>query len=239
MTKNSPARATGAHISIIGHITRAELRRLLNETESGNGFGNRFLWIAVKRSKCLPEGGRIETVNFNELIVRLQSAIEFAREAGELRRSDAARELWYVDYPELSDGKLGMLGAVTARAEAQVMRLSAIYALLDNSALIQPVHHQAAMALWAYCERSAQWIFSTLTENPRAERIQAALQEAGDTGLTRTEINERVFNGHIRSDSLKGALRLLHDSGLAKFVREETPGAPRERWFCTVTERAD
>src|SRR5262245_59152724 len=29
MTKNSPARATGAHISIIGHITRDELRRYL------------------------------------------------------------------------------------------------------------------------------------------------------------------------------------------------------------------
>jgi hypothetical protein len=56
MTKNSEARATGAHISIIGHITKDELRRLLTETESANGFGNRFLWLAVRRSKCLPEG---------------------------------------------------------------------------------------------------------------------------------------------------------------------------------------
>ncbi|MDQ2919430.1 MAG: hypothetical protein M3R10_06090 [Verrucomicrobiota bacterium] len=238
MTKNSPARATGAHVSIIGHITRDELRRLLTQTESGNGFGNRFLWLAVKRSKCLPEGGQIESVSFSDLVVRLHSAVEFARKVGEVKRSEATRKLWYADYPELSEGKPGMLGAVTGRAEAQVMRLSAIYALLDNSALIQPVHHHAAMALWAYCERSAQWIFSTLTGDPRAERILAALQKAGALGLTRTEINERAFNGHMASPTLKDALRLLHKSGSAKFVREQTKGAPRERWVCTVTDHA-
>ena len=35
----------------------------------------------------------------------------------------------------LSEAKPGMSGAVIGRAEAQVMRLSAIYALLDKSAL--------------------------------------------------------------------------------------------------------
>ena len=58
MTKNSPARATDAHISIIGHITREEYRRELTETESANGFANRYCIVAVERSKCLPEGGK-------------------------------------------------------------------------------------------------------------------------------------------------------------------------------------
>jgi hypothetical protein len=30
----------------------------LTETESANGFGNRFLWFAVRRSKCLAESGK-------------------------------------------------------------------------------------------------------------------------------------------------------------------------------------
>jgi len=60
LTKNSPARATGAHISSIGHITADELRRYLTATESANGFGNRQLWICTKRSKLLPEGGTID-----------------------------------------------------------------------------------------------------------------------------------------------------------------------------------
>jgi hypothetical protein len=56
LTKNAPARATGAHISIIGHITRQELVRYLTTTEAGNGFGNRFLWLYVRRSKCFNSG---------------------------------------------------------------------------------------------------------------------------------------------------------------------------------------
>jgi hypothetical protein len=37
LVKNSPARATGAHVSLIGHITADELRRYLTQTETGTG----------------------------------------------------------------------------------------------------------------------------------------------------------------------------------------------------------
>src|SRR5262249_60837842 len=50
LTKNSPARATGAHVGLIGHITADELRRYLSSTEAANGFGNRFLWVCCRRS---------------------------------------------------------------------------------------------------------------------------------------------------------------------------------------------
>lgn len=136
--KNSPNVATGAHISIIGHVTRDEVRRELNATEQANGFANRFLWLAVRRSKCLPEGGDIESENLNDLVTRLHNAIEFARNAGEITRSEGARELWRICYPALSEGKPGLLGAITARAEAQVLRLSCNYALLLN------YHHRRA-----------------------------------------------------------------------------------------------
>ena len=59
LTKNSPAVATGAHISIIGHVTELVVRRYLGETEQGNGFGNRFLWVCARRSKKLPFGGNL------------------------------------------------------------------------------------------------------------------------------------------------------------------------------------
>ena len=43
---------------------------------------------------------------------------------GELKLDDAARKLWAQVYPTLSEGKPGLLGAITARAEAQVLRIS-------------------------------------------------------------------------------------------------------------------
>jgi hypothetical protein len=44
LTKNSPTRATNAHISIIAHITRDELLQKLDGIAMKNGLANRFLW---------------------------------------------------------------------------------------------------------------------------------------------------------------------------------------------------
>ena len=138
IVKNSPSKATNAHISIVGHITRDELRRLLTQTESANGFANRFCWLAVKRSKCLPDGGAIHNANFEDVVAELQSVVNFAKDFVEIRRDPEARMLWHEVYPHLSEAQPGMCGAVVGRAEAQVMQLSAIYALLDKSPMIRP-----------------------------------------------------------------------------------------------------
>jgi hypothetical protein len=231
--KNSPNHATGAHVSIIAHVTRDEVRRELNATDQANGFANRFLWSATRRSKCLPEGGNLDAENLKDLVMRLHDAIEFARNVGEVTRSGEARKLWCIAYPELSEGKPGLLGAITARAEAQVLRLSCIYALLDRSATISVDHHRAALALWNYCERSARWIFGTATGNHYADRILIGLGFAGSNGMTQTEVSERIFNRNVPSTTLSDALRILHRSGLAYFKMEPTGGKPRKRWFAT------
>ncbi len=236
MTKNSPAKATRAHISLVGHITRDELRRLLTQTESANGFANRFCWLATKRSKCLPEGGAIDTVNFDDVVAQLKAAVDFAKDFVEISRDAEARELWHEVYPDLSEGKPGMLGAITGRAEAQVMRLSAIYALLDKSRLIRPEHHLAAMALWKYCEESCRWIFGTSTGNRDADKILVALRHASN-GMTKTEISVDVFNRHSSSIEIDEALRLLQGLRMATYRIEPTGGAPIERWFFSDENR--
>src|SRR5262249_17840431 len=50
----NPVQAHGAHIAITGHITPEELHDRFNHIEMANGFGNRFLWFAVKSDKILP-----------------------------------------------------------------------------------------------------------------------------------------------------------------------------------------
>jgi hypothetical protein len=58
LTKNSPLCATGAHISIIGHITEDELRARITRTDMANGFANRFLFALIRRSKETAVRGR-------------------------------------------------------------------------------------------------------------------------------------------------------------------------------------
>lgn len=228
LTKNSPARATGAHISIVGHITREELLRYLSSTEMANGFANRFLWACVRRSKCLPDGGNFHPEDHPGLVRRLEGAIAFARQVGEVRRADDAAEIWRALYPKLSDGRPGLLGSVTSRAPAQVVRLSLLYSLLDHSEVIRREHLLAALAVWDYCENSARFIFGDSLGYPEADRILKELR-GRPQGLTRTEIRN-LFNRNRSEAAIEGALVCLAERGLASCLRAQTEGRPVELW---------
>jgi hypothetical protein len=180
--KHNPLRATGAHISVIGHITRPELLRYLSDTESHNGFANRLLWCSVRRSKCLPEGGTIPVEQMEWLAERLRGVLRWAQKCGVIQRDDAARRLWAEVYPKLSEGLPGLLGAATSRAEAQVLRLAAIFAVLDMSTTVRVEHLRATLAVWDYSFESAGYIFGDATGDPIADRIRETLR-AGD-GMT-------------------------------------------------------
>jgi len=227
LIKNSPTEATGAHVSIIGHITKGELKRYLTRTEAGNGFGNRILWACVKRSKVLPEGGRIHEVDFAPFLQRIVDAKLFAQCAGEVTRDAEARNLWARVYPALSEGKAGMVGALTSRAEAQVLRLSMIYALLDGETFVRPPHLLAALAVWDYCESSVRYIFGQTLGDPVADGIIEALQ-AAPNGLTRTEIYN-LFGRHQRSENIQQAIGELLRRSLISIETIETGGRPGEK----------
>ena len=188
LKKNNRIQATDAHISIIGHITRDELRRYMTETEAGNGFGNRFLWICTKRSKILPEGGNIEAVDFDRFVIQLKDAIEFSSRVKRMHRNALSREIWHSVYGDLSEGRPGMTGTLLARADPQVVRLSCIYALLDRSDLVQESHLMAALAFWKYVEQSVRFVFGDAIGDPLADEILSLIRDTQD-GLTRTAIH--------------------------------------------------
>jgi len=229
MTKNSPTRATGAHISIIGHITKGELLRHLGDTEAANGFANRFLWLMVRRSKELPFGGDVPPDDLKGLSRRLDAAVRFGRKPRPVRWGESAREPWAEVYGPLSEGKPGLFGAVTGRAEAQTLRLATLYAVMDQSASIEREHLEAALAVWDYAEESARYIFGGATGDPVADAILQALRNAGDSGLTRTEIRD-LFKRHQGAERINAALGELLRLGRVRRKTEKTGGRPTERW---------
>jgi hypothetical protein len=239
LVKHDPLRATGAHISVVGHITRMELLRYLSDTEQHNGFANRLLWCCIKRSKFLPEGGRIPEAGIATLADRLCAVIQWAREKGEMEmwRDEAARGLWAAVYPRLSEGLPGLLGAATSRAEAQVLRLSAVYAVLDCSATVRVEHLRAALAVWDYCFASARFIFGDATGNPVADRIREALQGAGPDGVTRTQIRD-LLGRHASADRIAQALDQLAALGVASHRTVSTDGRSIEIWTATEATKA-
>jgi hypothetical protein len=229
LTKNSPLKATSAHISVIGHVTNGELLRHFTETEAGNGFGNRFLFVMVRRSKKLPFGGDWHKVDVAPLVKRLGEALEFGKGVGEVRWGEAAREPWVTVYGPLSEGKPGLFGSVVSRAEAQVVRLAAIYAVMDLSRTLEVPHLKAALALWQYAEDSARYIFGDATGDPVADRIMAALQDT-EEGMTRNEIRD-LFSRHKSAGEIGQALALLEKLGRIRSEPQSTRGRPVERWY--------
>ncbi|MDW8259726.1 MAG: hypothetical protein RML32_09815 [Gammaproteobacteria bacterium] len=233
LTKNDPVTATGAHICIIGHVTEHELRAELTATDSANGFANRFIFVFCRRSKVLPFGGRpLADEVAEDFAQRIARAAAKARTLGAVPMTDAAREIWRAVYPTLSAGHPGLLGAVTARAEAQCVRLALVYALMDGAEAIDRPHLLAALALWEYAEGSARVIFGDALGDPVADEILRALRAAGKAGLTRTQIRD-LFRRHQSAERIGAALELLARLGLAgRETRADGAGRPSEVWRC-------
>jgi hypothetical protein len=235
--KNSPMRATNAHVSMIGQITFDELIRCLPPTDISNGFANRFLWLCARRSNVLPMGGDLLSAEFRSALKPLADRLDEAVKHGsdELANdiaigfTDEARDLYIPAYHVLTRTRLGTIGNVTSRAESHVRRLALIYALLDRAYKVDVPHLKAALALWDYCERSALFIFGDQDVDPVAERILEAIMKAGDDGLSQNAIARKLFAGR-KAEQVDQALGRLVNACLIQQVERPTKGRPAKVW---------
>jgi len=234
LTKNTPETATGAHICIVGHITANELRADLAQTDASNGFANRFLFVAARRSKMLPfGGGEADEAKRQAMAARLRERMLTARTGGRIGMSPDACLVWERVYPELSRGGDGLHGSVTARAEAHTARLAMVYCLLDGATEIGTPHLLAALAVWQYCDATARHVFGPSLGDRIADELFRRLQRASATGMTRSEIYDS-FGRHQSSERIGAALELLHRNGVAKREIVTTGGRPSEVWRTTL-----
>ncbi|HET7378992.1 MAG TPA: hypothetical protein VFJ24_03025 [Gaiellales bacterium] len=236
LTRTAPARASSAHISVIGHITATELRHHLTQVELANGLANRFILVCCRRTRLLPEGGNPDPLHNTGLVPVLAGAIKHARTAGRLRLDPAARELWHHAYQQLAITQPGIAGAICARAEAHTIRLALLYALSDGERHITPEHLQAALALYDYAARSATWALQGATGNPLAEQIHAALLNAPN-GLTRSQISDALQHNRP-AEQIQQALSALTLAGRATRTQVPTAGRPAELWTTTPASSA-
>jgi len=223
-SKGAALRASGCHISVIAHITQYELNKLLDAKDAANGFANRFLWVYSSRTKLLPDGGNIGEVCFKEEIKWLQEAIKLAQGRGEMKRTPEARDYWHFIYPNLTADNPGRWGQVTSRGEAQVVRLSLVFALFDGGSHIALEHLKAAEAVWNYCNESARWAFMESRYSDGARKILAALQSGPKT---LSDIS-KVFNNNSTEALIQGYLSEIKD--LITIETQETAG----RWVTII-----
>lgn len=216
------ALVTWHHVSVAAHVTSIELRQKMSSVDAANGFGNRFLWLAVRRTRLVPFPESPKHL-MGPFAGPLELAITSAQIPGEMRWTPGAADRWESMYAESSARRLpGLIGALTARREAQTARLALVYALLDRSPGVDVHHLAAGEAVWDYAERSAVHIFGVSTGNRRSDQLLLLLADGPiDWKSAKVELGIR------ESADLQDAIDVLSSAGLASVVTVPRKGGGR------------
>jgi hypothetical protein len=225
-TRKIPICVTNAHISILGAITREELLKLIVQIPNYDGFINRFLWCLIECIHSFPHGGPRAATYLSKEIEQVRRIVQVAGKGREIVRSEDADDLWEELYGDFRKAKVR---PAVSRAESHVLRTSIVFAVLDNSKVIERKHIEAARALWDYCHACAVRLFQTEEYSLDAQKILDYLQEKGPEGATRSDLSSRVFSHHRTHKEIIKALAEVKDLTWSK--SEPTEGRYRERWF--------
>lgn len=240
--KTSRATASGAHVSIVTGMSREELLAQTAVTDAESGTLNRFLFCCSRRSRLLPQGGHFHKLYKSDvwkgLQARLACNVDTMEEQVHISRDMEAEEDWGLNddpqhglYKRLSMQRIGLWGAVTARAPQMVLRLALITAAINGERVIRMPHLEAAEEIWRYCDDSTKYIFGDKMDDLVAIDIMQALRGIAPNGLNRSQIY-RIWNGKIKRADIDKSLLWISHTGIARVEKiEGTGGRPSETWY--------
>ena len=225
LTKTKPVKVSNGHIVFVSHITSDELSACLSETDALNGFANRILWVCTQRQGSVPFPPRISSAARGEIIEILRNTLEVASRTSEMTMHDDERAVYARAYPILTQDRPGLFGAATSRAEALVMRLSMILALIEGSPIIRTLDLIRALDVWRYAEESARFIFGDREPDQRANKILKFL-ESGEK--KQSEITRELFQKN--EGGIADVLEYLQAVGKIESRTEKTGRRPITWW---------
>jgi len=212
--------ATDPHIGMIGDVTPSELRELMHARELTNGFANRFIFFWAEGDKVVPFPKFTAKDVVDGLAARVAQVLRFAgadryvdMDVMRMEFSPEAASFYEQLYRgELRDRSAGehITGLLDRRAPV-LLRLAMLFALTDQTSIVDVVHVNAAMSWVRYWVDSVKFIFQSavdeagaaeVTENAR--KIVVYLTKKGQS--TRTELSKGCFGGHVSKDKLDKAL---------------------------------
>lgn len=227
MTKNNRLKATNPHINALGHITQFELKLLMSLSDLHNGLANRFLWACVRRTKKLAFPQPMDDDKVYQLAVKLSECLIKSESPGVAHLSESARQFWEKQYHVVSVDKTGLLGSITSRSEAHVLRLALLFCLLDCSEMIERHHIEAGVQLVEFCNESVEFIFSTPAEAEAGTDADRLLMALNNGPLTQSDVS-KLFSGH---KSRRELVEMLNDlQALNKIKATKTPGSKKIVW---------
>ena len=232
LTKRDRISVTAPHVCLIGHITQDELIAIVDPVQFLNGLGSRILWAPVRRAQISAFPQPMPDSEVNRLageLAGVMTAAHTVRGTHDLTLGNEAHEAWAHYYQELSMEHPGLLGAVAARGAPQVLRIAAIYCMLDGGSIITCDHLEAAMEVWRYCFQGATMIFGDRSANRDDDKV---LDFLADGEKSQDAIRSGLFKGNFSSPEVLQILRRLESD--RKIVSEKElkggRGRPAIKW---------
>jgi len=240
-TLNVTARiAPSSHVGLLAHITPDEFRAKVSTSDLAGGTYNRFLPIAVARSKFLPLAGGASPDLVAELGSALAHRLLKGAQSGAIGFTDEGALLWRTLYVEfgIDHGDNGPVEQFLSRTAPNCLRIAAIHAVLDGADLIDVRHLTAAAALVRYSIASARSIFAG---DPTLTKLATWIGEAGHQGRTREEIRSDFFKRNKNAEQVTALLGQLVDSGQITSTKRPAAGGkggkPTEVYAVTAPPR--
>jgi hypothetical protein len=242
--KRNSMTATRPHIAVLGHISPGEFRDMMRAKELAGGSYNRYLILHVHQVQSLPDGGMVDEKELKACAREL--AINAAHVRGEgdtlIVRTKDAGDYWkdYL-YQLIQDENPEdeTLAQFTARRAPYTLRLAALYAIADGRQQIGVKDLKAANALFKYSMESTLYTlkqsYARNEAPPASNPLARALYEAGDDGLSISEIRDIVGKGKPRPEIDSMLEGLPVDSKL----RRNDVGRPSTVFYWVGEEGAD
>jgi hypothetical protein len=248
-------RASRAHISLLGMITPEELLRHHKRLSQAGGLESRILYVyTAPLREVSPFAAPADTA---ALVSRLRQILEASRETVMGRSDPISRYLlaergiqprtelpvdpgitgnWEAVKSVLAEHSRGGMPGLHSRAESQVIRLAAAYALADMAGSISAQHIEAAIAVQSYTARSAEIVFGVPIGRlpPRvnpgcAARIIRHLHDNHPEWVSREELGSTALHGSVPAREVTAAIADLTAKRLIERRRDATTGADQYR----------
>ena len=260
-TKVNPTKASRPHVCLVAHGVEEEVMQALPDSLIHGGTINRMLLVASERDRLVSSPEPIPEAEMARIARELGEAVQFAWGGGHfnhaaersqvVRLSDEAKALWdgedgmYAKLARQGDAPAGpggsLVGAMVARAPRLVRVVSALYALLDRSYVVEVPHLKAGFA-WAQLSlQVARYMFQKRAIDRRrrtvegnAMTIRNALQASEEQALMVRDLY-RLFNNNASKEEIDDALRHLGD----QIVVEPRKTGAKEAEFIVLKQGAD
>jgi len=202
ISKTQPATATDPNITLIGHTTREEFTRVLNEVDKDNGFFNRILFVHSYRSNIISQ-----PKDFEELLIKSDLLTELFLLKDFINKSHSTKVTFSEDgafwwnnfYEQYALAPEQANENIKGRTETHILKVAMILAVSDRTHIINANHLESAKAMLDYSTQTIDYIFKDSKSNSNSAFAILEFLKSKGGKCSRTEISYELFKKKVRS----------------------------------------